>query len=207
MSQQAGGRGLAVSRRGSGGGGGGGTSVAGLREIASGVTNVPAGAGGVAGPYTIQTNERVWLALFVATDPAPGSVAFGGTTPTGVPPAGTVAAFTERLPGVRQMQVTFYNADLVNAYDVEWVLYGAIPGVGPVVGFVLEELPINSDGQTVFTLTQTPTTMGSAALLLWVNGVRYDVTADFTLAGTVLTWLDTDFTLKTTDTLVAYYQA
>ena len=58
-------------------------------------------------------------------------------------------------------------------------------------------------GQTVFTLTPGPSETRS--LSLFVNGVRADDVTDFTVVGTTLTWLDTDFSLDTSDKVIVRY--
>ena len=58
--------------------------------------------------------------------------------------------------------------------------------------------------QTVFVLTKTYLTGGMA--LVTMNGVSYSKGTDFTIAGTTLTWLDTDFTLGAGDTVITTYE-
>ena len=67
-------------------------------------------------------------------------------------------------------------------------------------------LTVSSNGQTAFTLAATPKWGG--AVRLEVNGVAYVNSAgkDFTVSGTTLTWLNRQFTLATTDEVVAYYE-
>ena len=57
-------------------------------------------------------------------------------------------------------------------------------------------------GQTVFTLGSTPT---PESVVFIVNGVSYVPTVDYTVSGVTVTWLDTDFTLETTDEVVITY--
>ena len=59
-----------------------------------------------------------------------------------------------------------------------------------------------TNGQTVFNLSFSVT----KTLSLQINGQRQVETNDFTVAGTVLTWLDADFVLETTDELVIKYE-
>lgn len=58
-------------------------------------------------------------------------------------------------------------------------------------------------GQITFILSQAPTDLDSLAFL--VNGVHYDDTVDFTVSGTTVTWLNTPFSLDTTDKVHARY--
>jgi hypothetical protein len=57
--------------------------------------------------------------------------------------------------------------------------------------------------QTSFTLTQTPKTLTEVAL--FVNGIRYNYTVDYTVAGVVATWLNTDFTMDAGDIVTLVY--
>jgi len=70
---------------------------------------------------------------------------------------------------------------------------------------VKDVLPVTSDGQTAFTLSQTP--IDDATLTLILNHTTHLRNGiDYTYTGTALTWLDPNgLTLKTTDELVAHY--
>ena len=57
-------------------------------------------------------------------------------------------------------------------------------------------------GQTVFTLTNTPS---DTSVEMFVNGVRYRHGIDYTVTGTTVTWLDTLFTLDGSDRVVITY--
>ena len=59
-------------------------------------------------------------------------------------------------------------------------------------------------GQVTFILSVAPTDLDSFSL--HVNGIIYDDVADYTVSGTTLTWLNTPFSLETTDQLIAKYQ-
>ena len=59
-------------------------------------------------------------------------------------------------------------------------------------------------GQVSFILTSAPADPDSFSL--HVNGVVYDDTADYTVSGTTLTWLNTLFSLDGSDKLLARYQ-
>ena len=66
-----------------------------------------------------------------------------------------------------------------------------------------DSIPITSNGQTVFALTALPENVNTSKL--YINGARQKFGTDYTIAGTVLTWLNTNFTLKTSDVLEVYY--
>jgi hypothetical protein len=67
-----------------------------------------------------------------------------------------------------------------------------------------EILTITSDGQTAFTLGQTPS--GTSAFGLFLNGQLRSNPADYTFSGTALTWNDPGgLILLTTDELIAWY--
>lgn len=67
---------------------------------------------------------------------------------------------------------------------------------------VVDVLTINSNGQTSFSLTATP--LVSAAVHIFLNGVRQRHTTDFTVSGTSITWVSST-SLLTSDSLVAVY--
>lgn len=64
------------------------------------------------------------------------------------------------------------------------------------------ELTITYDGQTVFTMPYTP--KSTQSVILQVNGIGYSLTNDYTISGTTLTWLNSEFVLQTTDSLEVY---
>jgi hypothetical protein len=68
---------------------------------------------------------------------------------------------------------------------------------------IVESPAITTNGQTGFALAQTPKDINDLALT--VNGIRYKIGVDFSVLGTTVTWLDVDFTLQTTDTLLIEY--
>ena len=70
--------------------------------------------------------------------------------------------------------------------------------------FIEDEFTVTSNGQTTFTLSQTPDTQGPFVLL--VNSAAYAEGTDFTVVGTLVTWLDTDFTLQIGDHVVVVYR-
>ncbi len=55
--------------------------------------------------------------------------------------------------------------------------------------------------QTVFNLASAPT----SAVLMTVNGVAYEDVVDFTVAGNVVTWLNTDFHMAAGDAVQFFY--
>lgn len=73
----------------------------------------------------------------------------------------------------------------------------------PVPPWIEDEF-IPTLGQVTFILSTTPTDAFSFSL--HVNGVVYDDISDFIVSGTTLTWLNTPFSLDTTDQLIAKYQ-
>jgi hypothetical protein len=72
---------------------------------------------------------------------------------------------------------------------------------------VIETLTVASDGQTAFAVTYTPKHSGLTATVRFeVNGVEQALGVDYTITGKNITWLDADFTLQTTDKVVAFYE-
>jgi hypothetical protein len=69
-----------------------------------------------------------------------------------------------------------------------------------------ERLTVTSNGQTAFTLSHAPKDGADARLT--VNGIGYEngASADFSVSGTALTWRDVDFTLDTSDEVIAHYE-
>ena len=59
--------------------------------------------------------------------------------------------------------------------------------------------------QTVFTLSDTYVGTGGLSIVR-INTATYAETTHYTISGTMLTWLDTPFTLDTSDRLVATFQ-
>ena len=70
---------------------------------------------------------------------------------------------------------------------------------------VYQAITVTSNGQTAFTLTSTPKADG--AVELFVNGQSQANAVDYTVSGTSLTWTSSDFSLATTDSLIAVYDA
>ena len=60
-----------------------------------------------------------------------------------------------------------------------------------------------SNNQTVFALLASPVNLASVGF--YVNGIKYEATVHFTLAGVNVTWLDTAFVMQTTDTVEITY--
>jgi hypothetical protein len=78
------------------------------------------------------------------------------------------------------------------------------PGTGPG-GATFQVDPFTAAPlQTAFVLSAVPAV--SADVLVWVNGVLYELGVDYTVVGTALTWLNTLFTLGAPDVVIAYYQ-
>ncbi len=63
---------------------------------------------------------------------------------------------------------------------------------------------ISGVGQTIFTLTHTPTSPGD--VLCFINGGGQTNGTDYTIAGNTGTWLNTDFSLDAGDKVQFYYQ-
>lgn len=66
-----------------------------------------------------------------------------------------------------------------------------------------DTLSITVNGQTVFALSTIPENVNIS--ILTVNGQKQTYGVDYTIAGTVLTWLNTSFTLSTSDRMEIYY--
>ena len=112
--------------------------------------------------------------------PSPWGIFGGG--------GGTVDSVTGTAP------ITVDNTDPANP------IVGLSGGVGVVLhteSFVAIAL------QTVFNLSFAPSV--PSATLLFIDGVQYRYTVDFTIVGTVVTWLNTPFTLGLGNTVSIFY--
>lgn len=64
-------------------------------------------------------------------------------------------------------------------------------------------LTVTVNGQTVFTLSTIPENVNISQLM--INGCKQTYGTDYTIVGTTVTWLNTNFTLATTDRVEIYY--
>lgn len=78
----------------------------------------------------------------------------------------------------------------------------SIPGA-PFETFT-DRFTVAVPGQTIFALTNSFSPGGFSYLL--VNSAEYTVADDYTVSGTTLTWLDTDFVLEVGDRVIIIYQ-
>ena len=69
--------------------------------------------------------------------------------------------------------------------------------------FTQENLTVHSNGQVLFLLSQTP--LNNQSVSLFVNSAVYINGLDFTVSGDVITWLNRNFGLVTTDQITAAY--
>jgi hypothetical protein len=112
-------------------------------------------------------------------------------------PAGSVF-MTDSLP------CCGLTSDVVHYFDgSDWLPVGSGSGGGTQV--VIRDTFSPTLGQTVFTLSETPS-LGDSLIFAVVNGGVYHYTDSFTVSGTSLTWLDTPMSLGPPDDLVLYYQ-
>lgn len=77
------------------------------------------------------------------------------------------------------------------------------PGAGPSGGTLTIDVIAATAGQTAFTTSLPPT----SDVGFEVNGVLYQEPADYTVAGSAVTWLNTDFALQVGDKVQLVYQA
>ena len=79
-------------------------------------------------------------------------------------------------------------------------------GVWNTVGIkaISNELFNPTNGQTVFVLAAS--IGGGLSSMLFVNGMQYSITVDYTISGVTLTWLDVDFTLEVGDVVDVFYE-
>jgi len=82
--------------------------------------------------------------------------------------------------------------------NADWVLVPDSPGAAQV-----NETFVPANGQTIFNLANAPTNPSSVAVI--VNTGKYLQGTNFTVAGSVVTWLDTPFALDTSDVVEIVY--
>ena len=97
-----------------------------------------------------------------------------------------------------------FNDDDLDAV-VQKELKDAIGGGGPGGGdfFHVDKFPVTVFGQTVFPLSKVPTNVNKVVLI--VSGIPQEYGVDYSVVGSVLTWLDNDFQLETSDWVQIIY--
>ena len=102
-------------------------------------------------------------------------------------------AGTTSIDGIANWKV----GDWIWSTGASWIRLGSSNGDN------MDVLTIASNGQTVFAISQLPINQNTSKLEL--NGAKQKYGIDYTIAGTVLTWISPQFTLRTSDTLELYY--
>ena len=173
--------------------------------------------------YTAVTNELVRcnsvageINITLPTLPADGSIVgiidinnTAGTNNLVVYPSSGISIerdATSYILDISSAYVTFmYNSSMSNWQLLETPSAPGSSGGGSggVSALTMTDTYTSSLLQTVFTLSHQPVIGG--ALTLVVNGVSYTNGVDFTVAGTILTWLNIDFVLDNTDVLDIEY--
>lgn len=100
---------------------------------------------------------------------------------------------TTSIDGIANWKV----GDWIWSTGTAWIRLGSSSGDN------VDVLTIASNGQTVFAISQLPISLSSSKLEL--NGAKQKYSIDYTIVGTVLTWISPQFTLRTSDTLELYY--
>tara|TARA_R110000824_G_scaffold2422_2_gene11340 strand:- start:507 stop:1124 length:618 start_codon:yes stop_codon:yes gene_type:complete len=67
-----------------------------------------------------------------------------------------------------------------------------------------EELIVDFDGQTIWTLNENVNAPEKTEL--FVNGIKSDYLGEFTISGNIVTWLNTNYIIETTDDLEIIYK-
>jgi len=67
-------------------------------------------------------------------------------------------------------------------------IIGAVNELSAGVAVAVVDEPTVTNGQTVFTLSQTP--ISDAAFAMYLNGQRQNITSEYTRSGTTVTWLN-----------------
>lgn len=95
--------------------------------------------------------------------------------------------------------VTFNEVDfslIIGDVAEFWYIVSGVPAVQ-------ETLPVTSNGQTTFILSSLPSTDG--VVMMYVNGDKQQLTIDYTVSGTNVTWTDSSFTLIIGDVVEFWY--
>lgn len=104
-----------------------------------------------------------------------------------------VTAGNTSIDGIANWKV----GDWIWSTGSSWIRLGSASGDN------IDVLTIASNGQTVFAISQLPINVNTSKLEL--NGAKQRYGIDYTIAGTVLTWISSQFILRTSDTLELYY--
>lgn len=78
-----------------------------------------------------------------------------------------------------------------------------IPEFAPSAPWVEDEFA-PSGGQVTFILSRPPTDL--EALAFYVNGVKVEDEADYSVSGTNVTWLNTEYAMEATDRVAIKYK-
>lgn len=146
--------------------------------------------------------------MALVINPATGNFDLTGTGSGPVVPP----SITEWSPTVTYSVGEFvtYNGELYrssvagnlnNQPDVsptEWEVYTATS-----VEFYDDFTP-PADSQTIFTLSNLPTDVLQTRM--FINGQKQKLNTDYIIAGTTLTFISTDYTIRTSDLVEVYYQ-
>lgn len=69
-----------------------------------------------------------------------------------------------------------------------------------------DKFVVTSNGQTNFTLTETPVDVSDVKMVVNGSTQRHGSSDDFVVSGTLVTWLNNDFTLAIGDTVEFSYE-
>jgi hypothetical protein len=147
-----------------------------------------------------------------------------GQVPAGI--FSTVRARLDALDGMLQallansniqgnfaMEVRHDGAQVIAAANILDIVGGQVNVPGPGIAQIVitagggdpeqEHITVLSNGQTSFTLSNEP--IDSTTVMMFINGFKQIYGIDYTGSGQVITWLNTDYTLETTDKVEFWY--
>ncbi len=118
------------------------------------------------------------------------------------------------IQGNFAMEVRHDGTQVIKAANILDIVGGQVnvpgPGIAQIVitagggGTPEQELStVLTNGQTSFTLTNEP--LDSTTVMMFVNGFKQIYGIDYTGSGQTITWLNTDYTLETTDKVEFWY--
>lgn len=106
-------------------------------------------------------------------------------------------------PGTNEVSIYSRGGTIYKLDDagVETSLEGGGTGTG---AYLVEDIPVSSDGETVFILSASPSAQEST--LLTVNGQVLHPVDDYTITGgNTLTYINTSYQLETVDSVKLLY--
>jgi len=117
------------------------------------------------------------------------------------------------IQGGFALEVRHDGTQVIAAANILDIVGGQVLVPGPGIAQIVitggggdpeqEHITVLSNGQTSFTLTNAP--IDSTTVMMFINGFKQIYGTDYTGSGQTITWLNTDYTLETTDKVEFWY--